>query len=175
MTHTSTEQPGLLPCPFCGSKAEVFQTGARTSGHGESSDYVGIRCTGCGLSIQESDYAGCDVKGRAARCANKWNRRTTALAAAPQPPETEKCATCQSLEAEGVNIKQCAVPAPLQLPKPWGYAVEGRIFIGNLPEHIKRAVATEDMKVQNLYTERQLLTAQRDRWHQPKNEQPQPR
>lgn len=95
--------------------------------------------------------------------------------AALQPPEAEKCATCQSLEAEGVNIKQCAVQTPLQLPKPWGYAVEGRIFIGNLPEHIKRAVAAEDMKVQNLYTERQLLTAQRDRWHQPKNEQPQPR
>lgn len=98
-----------------------------------------------------------------------------AKSAALQPAEPEKCATCQSLEAEGVNIKQCAVPAPLQLPKPWGYAVGGRIFIGNLPEHIKRAVAAEDMKVQNLYTERQLLTAQRDRWHQPKNEQPQPR
>lgn len=63
----------------------------------------------------------------------------------------------------------------LKMPEPWAYAVAGRIFIGRLPMHIKRAVAAEDMKVQKLYTERQLLTAQRDKWHQPQNEQPQPR
>lgn len=125
------------------------------------------------------------------------------LAAAPQPPEATSEGSSEvgnliesreivSNPGSGVTVTRLnlseagraalqskanhiADAAPLHLPKPWGYAVAGRIFIGNLPEHIKRAVAAEDMKVQNLYTEHQLLTAQRDSWHQPRNEQPQPR
>lgn len=77
--HTSTEQPEtLLPCPFCGAEAKTYQTGARTSGHGESSDQVGVCCTGCGQRIEEGDYAGQQVAARTARCVKKWNTRTPA-------------------------------------------------------------------------------------------------
>ena len=68
MTHTSTEQPELLPCPFCGGKA------------GETHYQLGwfIACKHeCSASTQ--------VTKTLAQAIAAWNRRTTASKAQRTP------------------------------------------------------------------------------------------
>lgn len=49
------------------------------------------------------------------------------------------------------------------LPEPWGYLVEGRVFIGRLlPQHVSSMVDSEGFKPTNLYTEQQLNAMRAD-------------
>ena len=60
----------------------------------------------------------------------RWNRRTPA-----------------QLEAQQA----------VQMPEPWGYLVEGRIFIGRLlPQHVNSMVESEGLQPTKLYTEQQV-------------------
>ena len=65
----------LLNCPFCGGKAEYFNTGKRTTGHGESSDDAGVTCTDCGAGFSLGDYAGYKVEERQQEAKKLWNTR----------------------------------------------------------------------------------------------------
>ena len=60
MTHTSTEQPEALPCPFCGGHSTLDSNGQ---------DFR-VFCWDCGAKSKEFD---CWQKAEAA-----WNRRTPA-------------------------------------------------------------------------------------------------
>ena len=45
----------------------------------------------------------------------------------------------------------------VQMPEPWGYLVEGRIFIGRLlPQHVNSMVESEGLQPTKLYTEQQV-------------------
>lgn len=62
-------------CPFCGSEAKLFHGNQRGGGHSESEDDVGVKCTGCGVSILINDYAGNDVDIRVLKSMELWNNR----------------------------------------------------------------------------------------------------
>lgn len=65
----------LLKCPFCGAKAEYFQTEGHTAGHGDSSDEVGVKCAGCGNKFSIEDHAGYQINERKAEAKRLWNTR----------------------------------------------------------------------------------------------------
>lgn len=65
----------LLDCPFCGGRAEYFQSGSSSSGHGESSDNAGIKCTTCFNGFSSCDYADNRVEERKAEAKKSWNAR----------------------------------------------------------------------------------------------------
>lgn len=65
----------LPECPFCGAKAEYFQTEGHTIGHGESGDEVGIRCIDCGNKFSTENYAGYQINERKAEAKKLWNAR----------------------------------------------------------------------------------------------------
>jgi len=65
----------IKPCPYCGAEAELFVTKPRIFGHNESEDSAGVRCSGCGVSIKFSDYAGYRVGKRQVEAVKFWNRR----------------------------------------------------------------------------------------------------
>ncbi|MEZ2739561.1 Lar family restriction alleviation protein [Comamonas jiangduensis] len=67
MTHTSTEQPEALPCPFCGGHSTLDSNGQ---------DFR-VFCWDCGAKSKEFD---CWQKAEAA-----WNRRTPASQAQRVP------------------------------------------------------------------------------------------
>lgn len=67
MTHTSTEQPEALPCPFCGGHSTLDSNGQ---------DFR-VFCWDCGAKSKEFD---CWQKAEAA-----WNRRTPASQAQRAP------------------------------------------------------------------------------------------
>jgi len=66
----------LEDCPFCGEQAETFEGCNRVAGHGDSSDEVGVKCTGCGVSFSDRNYSGYQVKERIEDAKRKWNTRT---------------------------------------------------------------------------------------------------
>lgn len=75
MTHTSTEQPEALPCPFCGNEAKSIYSTHQENWRVECwSDY-------CGVSS-----ARFDAKLKAIR---QWNRRAPATQAQRVPLSDE--------------------------------------------------------------------------------------
>ncbi|MDL5036797.1 hypothetical protein QRD40_10610 [Comamonas sp. Y6] len=62
----------------------------------------------------------------------------------------------RAMEAEAqLKAQQAAV----QMPEPWGYLIEGRIFIGRLlPKHVNSMVESEGLQPTKLYTEQQVRT-----------------
>ncbi|GAO73339.1 hypothetical protein [Comamonas sp. E6] len=68
-------------------------------------------------------------------------------------------AVCQ-VEADALRAALAATPAAaatVVLPEPWGYLVEGRIFIGRLlPQHVNSMVESEGFQPIKLFTEQQL-------------------
>lgn len=73
MTHTSTEQPELLPCPFCGAKAH-FDI--------DDENWEWIECEGCGMQGNRSASLMEDCKPK---LREEWNRRTPASQAQRVP------------------------------------------------------------------------------------------
>lgn len=69
------EETELLPCPFCESKAEFYQSSWRTCGHGESVDDVGVRCTRCSANYLLNNYSDCQVRLRKETAMKAWNKR----------------------------------------------------------------------------------------------------
>lgn len=65
----------LLDCPCCGYAAKYFQSSSRSSGHGESSDLVGVECSKCHLKIEFGSYANYQVFERKECAAKIWNTR----------------------------------------------------------------------------------------------------
>ena len=68
-------ESGLKDCPFCGSEAEMFKGGRRTTGHGETCEYIGVRCTSCKVEKSSFDYTNKDNLGRLISCIEAWNAR----------------------------------------------------------------------------------------------------
>ena len=65
MTHTSTEQPELLPCPFCGGNAHFeIDTDSR---------WEWVECESCGMQGNSSASLMEDCKPKLREA---WNRRT---------------------------------------------------------------------------------------------------
>lgn len=76
MTHTSTEQPEALPCPFCGGHSTLDSNGQ---------DFR-VFCWDCGAKSKEFD---CWKKAEAA-----WNRRTPASQAQRAPLTRKQINEC---------------------------------------------------------------------------------
>ena len=74
----------LLPCPFCNAEPAYFSGTNIQYGHGESSDYAGVRCSVCRVEISFCNYAGYQLTERMALAAEKWNRRAAAPVAEPE-------------------------------------------------------------------------------------------
>lgn len=74
MTHTSTEQPELLPCPFCGGNAH-FEIDM-------DSRWEWVECESCGMQGNSSASLMEDCKPKLREA---WNRRTPA-SQAQRPP-----------------------------------------------------------------------------------------
>lgn len=100
-------------------------------------------------------------------CSGVWmahDKMSAALAATPaavpavpkwidDPHDIEQG---QMLNPEWVKAQETAA-APVVLPEPWGYLVEGRIFIGRLlPQHVNSMVESEGFRPTKLFTEQQL-------------------
>lgn len=79
----------LLPCPFCNAEPAYFSGTDIQYGHGESSDYAGVRCSVCRVEISFCNYAGYQLTERMALAAEKWNRRAPA-ASPPVAPEDRR-------------------------------------------------------------------------------------
>ena len=73
----------LLPCPFCNAEPAYFSGTNIQYGHGESSDYAGVRCSVCRVEISFCNYAGYQLTERMALAAEKWNRRSASPPVAP--------------------------------------------------------------------------------------------
>jgi hypothetical protein len=65
----------IKDCPFCGSESEYFKTGKFTTGHGETNDRIGVRCTGCPVVMQITDYTNYKHLDRLVNCIDAWNSR----------------------------------------------------------------------------------------------------
>lgn len=77
----------LLPCPFCNAEPAYFSGTNIQYGHGESSDYAGVRCSVCRVEISFCNYAGYQLTERMALAAEKWNRRAPAASPPVAPLE----------------------------------------------------------------------------------------
>lgn len=79
--------------------------------------------------------------------------------------------------ANSVELHQIKTSAPVVLPEPWGYLVEGRIFIGRLlPQHLNSMAESEGFQPTKLFTEQKLraallagVSAPAAQWLQPKD------
>lgn len=140
MTHTSTERPGLLLCPFCGARARFEIDDER---------WEWVECSGCGIQGNRSASLMEDCKPKLAEA---WNRRAQVvpksinvteemhvaavkvlhratgvdglpqrivdaiLAAAPQPPEAAQLDDTNVADmAQAVDSKESE---PVQMPEP---------------------------------------------------------
>jgi len=65
--------PALDDCAFCDGESIYYQSSSSTSGHGESSDMVGVICTQCPANMTEGHYGGYKVDERKISMADKWN------------------------------------------------------------------------------------------------------
>lgn len=65
----------LRECPMCQCEAELYHSGRYTIGHGESGDYVGVKCTKCGIKVEFSGYANYKVDERKIKAVGRWNGR----------------------------------------------------------------------------------------------------
>ena len=65
----------IISCPFCSCPATLFQSGSRTTGHGESSDTAGVKCTQCPAEISFLYYSGANVASRQLTAIELWNKR----------------------------------------------------------------------------------------------------
>lgn len=88
MTHTSTEQPEALPCPFCGGHSTLDSNGQ---------DFR-VFCWDCGAKSKAFD---CWQKAEAA-----WNRRTPAPQA-QRVPLSVVDAIKQGLQADEATRHHC--------------------------------------------------------------------
>ena len=61
----------LLPCPFCGGKAEVILTGNSIAGYSK----VDVRCHYCGMGRTYRKIKGMSSDTIRGQVAKKWNRR----------------------------------------------------------------------------------------------------
>ena len=44
------------------------------------------------------------------------------------------------------------LPPPLPVQEPWGSCVSGRVFVGALPEHVRKLTEDDGLPIQLLYT-----------------------
>lgn len=62
----------ILPCPFCGGKAEMYN-GVECSGHGAFYEYSVVMCSKCNASGKR--IYDVDVKDKKTHAMEAWNRR----------------------------------------------------------------------------------------------------
>jgi hypothetical protein len=72
---------GLLPCPFCGARAELdTRRGYRSLSGGKLGSEVSIYCLSCSanMTICHEDVPGVDPSQLAEELTEKWNTRAAA-------------------------------------------------------------------------------------------------
>lgn len=81
----------------------------------------------------------------------------TQSAIAGMPEHDRKVLTERAQENWAAIRAEVGATVPVVLPEPWGYLVEGRIFIGRLlPQHVSSMVDSEGLQPIKLFTEQQL-------------------
>jgi Lar family restriction alleviation protein len=61
----------LMPCPFCGGKAEITLTGNTITGYSKAE----VRCHSCGMGRTYRKIKGMSSGTIRSQVAEKWNRR----------------------------------------------------------------------------------------------------
>ena len=73
MNILHTKEP-IKNCPCCGGAAEAYQSDRRAAAQ-DFDDSVGIQCIACFLKIEQTFYAGAQIKERLETVLMLWNRR----------------------------------------------------------------------------------------------------
>jgi hypothetical protein len=59
---------------------------------------------------------------------------------------------CVTRPDGGVHLIQTIIDPPPPVQEPWGACVSGRVFVGALPEHIRKLTEDDGLPIQLLYT-----------------------
>jgi Restriction alleviation protein Lar len=126
MTLTSKRLP---PCPFCGGESILQHHGHRSTGHGESSDLVEIRCQGCKASVADMDYAGYNIEGRKLMVIKAWQSRVSVK---PEAPEFHTLAKLKldDLRTKGYSVSGYAIEKAIPGAEPSRGLITADGFVG---------------------------------------------
>lgn len=110
MTPTEAADAELLPCPFCGAKAELDECHGYHNAKGELRRQVAIFCTGCSANMcwPRDDFKGEDKENLIHGVVGEWNARSST-------PAEKEAGEISDAQIKGMVDRFLG----WRLPKPW--------------------------------------------------------